>query len=301
MLREHAAARMHLKMQLLRKDESMELDFLKELPSSIRKLLDEVSERISFSGDAFILDELLLPSTHLLNAKGKLLRPTLVLLGAYAIGENPAEFIDIAAAIELLHVSSLVHDDIIDKDKFRRSVQTVNEAYGFEAAILAGDALIAKAIQLAAKYGQKVIERISATAMEMCAGELLDYKCQSTSSDSNTYLKIARLKTASIIGAACSISGIYKGSSYSANLYDYGINAGIAFQIRDDMLDYGTENKAGNNVNIVHALASSGIAVEEAKAKAKKLNNSYIGKALESIEGMQGSSVLKRYAELIKL
>ncbi len=301
MLKGHAAARMRLKTQLLRKDESMELDFSEGLPSNIRKLLDNVSERITFSGNAFILDELLLPSTHLLNASGKLLRPTLVLLGAYAIEEDAAKFIDLAAAIELLHVSSLVHDDIIDKGTFRRSVQTVNEAYGNETAILAGDALIAKAVEFAAAYGPNVIRQISSTAMEMCAGELLDYKCQHESLDLNTYLKIARLKTASIIGTACSIAAVYKGSAYSKRLYDYGINAGIAFQVRDDVLDYGTESIEGNNVNIVHAIALSGIAEEEAKEKAKELNNSYISKAIESIEGMQRSSLLKKYAELIRL
>src|SRR5271157_195893 len=101
-------------------------DFAPDLPEEVNGYLDRTLSRItSFTKTDFLIEELFRPSTHLLNGNGKLFRPALLFLGAHAIGEKGARFINLAAAIELLHVSSLIHDDILDSGIARRGTRTV--------------------------------------------------------------------------------------------------------------------------------------------------------------------------------
>ncbi|MEM3477041.1 MAG: polyprenyl synthetase family protein [Candidatus Micrarchaeaceae archaeon] len=271
------------------------LSFWNNMPEKIKEAIIKVNKKLNFSEKDFISKELLLPSVHLLNGKGKMLRPMLVLLCANALGGNVDGYIDLAAAIEMLHVSSLVHDDIIDGDTLRRNTQTVNAKYGNDIAILAGDALIAKAISFAARYGKKVVNAIAGTSMEMCAGELYDYSRQKLREfpGINGYIEIARLKTASIIGTACSIAAMHMGRNETEALKEYGINIGLAFQIRDDVLDYSCD-APDRFTNAVAVLKNEGS--EDAVGKAKELNKEYVKKALASIEGIGNSDILKAYA-----
>src|SRR5271157_2973113 len=98
------------------------------LPSPVKIALGGVTKKLaSFRTSDFVNQELFNPSVHLLKKKGKLLRPTLVLLGAHMLDEKPGKYVDLALAAELVHISSLIHDDIIDRDRSRRGIKAVHE------------------------------------------------------------------------------------------------------------------------------------------------------------------------------
>ena len=280
-----------------------------DIPSEVLEGLELVKQRIeSLQIDEFVINDLYLPSTHLLRTSGKMIRPMMVLLGARVIGEKIERFVDLASAIELLHVSSLVHDDIVDKERMRRNMESVNMKFGGSSALLAGDALISKGIQLSSKYGSNVIYAIASATMDMCAGEVLDFKYKNKKSalDINVYIKIAQLKTASLIGLSGSIAAIAKGASVKRELYEYGKNLGIAFQIRDDVSEFlETTDPIGkrrvrSEANIVNVLKKE---VKEpiALQKAKEMNSLYINRALKEVSNLELSKILTSYANIIRI
>ncbi|MDE1870828.1 MAG: polyprenyl synthetase family protein [Candidatus Micrarchaeota archaeon] len=282
-------------------------NFNSHLPVGIRQRIYKTMRRIkSFRDSDFITRDLYYPSTHLLGKEGKLLRPALLFLGAQSIGSRE-DFTDLAAAIELLHVSSLIHDDIIDNSRTRRGAKSVNTKYGNSTALLAGNALISKAIQLSAKYGERVMMEVSDTALQMCAGELMDYNANGSGAlGLSRCLSIARLKTAALIGTSCGIVATYKGSKARAALYDCGVNIGMAFQIRDDILDILEDGKADrkgpHGANIVTALQKTeGLDDMEALRRAAKLNSSYVSKALSSVRGNRMERLIRPYAGMMEV
>jgi octaprenyl-diphosphate synthase len=285
-------------------------DFRHNLPKDVRQSLNKTLLKIrSFKNSDFIVDGLFRPSVHLLKSGGKLLRPSLLFLSAKAMGESCNGFVDLAAAIELLHVSSLIHDDIIDKGTYRRGVKTVNSLYGDSAALLAGNALISKAILLSSKYGKGVMDAVADTAMQMSAGELMDYHSQKGNKtiSKEDYLNIAKFKTASLMGTSCNIVAIYKKSNLKSMLYNYGFNIGLAFQIRDDIMDYAESKKdysknAKSGANIVTLIKQKeDLSTKESLEIAIKLNQFYIKKALAQIKGKKVGKSLEPYAKMIEV
>ena len=255
-----------------------------------------------FKSSDFVTEELYKPSTHLLNGRGKLLRPALVFLGAHSIGERCADFVDLAAAIELLHASSLVHDDIIDRGMVRRGRETVNARYGDRVALLAGDALISKAIQLSSRYGERIMREASEAALHMCAGELMDYRIQRSGKTLSVdqYLRIAELKTAALMGTSCSIVASYKNSKARQALCRYGTNMGIAFQIRDDVLDFmNSDEYSGANI-VASMRRGHGLDINKAVEKAVKLNRAYVKSAVHGLDRKQ-MLILEPYARMSEL
>jgi octaprenyl-diphosphate synthase len=284
-------------------------EFAPELPEDIRGYLKQTLSRItSFKKEDFLIEELFKPSTHLLNKNGKLLRPTLLFLGASAIGVKGEDLVDLAAAIELLHISSLIHDDILDDGKLRRGVKSVNEEYGNNIALLAGNALISKAIHLSSEYGKEVMDAVSTTALQMSAGELLDYESKGNAKSVNVeeYLEIAKLKTAALTGTSCNIVAIYKKNKAESALYNYGFNVGIAFQIRDDILDFmeplSASKERKSYANIVTLLKQKyGTDDGSALGKAAELNNYYIEQSLSGLKDKNMLGYLGPYAKMIEV
>lgn len=212
------------------------------LPKEVVYALDEVVRRLSaISFNSFGETPLVKAATHLIKARGKLLRPTLVLLGSYCTGGINRLSLDAATAVELMHTASLIHDDLIDRDDLRRGVPTVHRVFGDELAVLSGDLLIAKAIELSASCGELAIKEAAKAAIDMSEGEARDFYVQKNRKriNVNEYLEIVRLKTASLIGSSAAIGGIVAGGTEQAvsKLREYGHNLGIAFQIRDDYLN----------------------------------------------------------------
>ncbi len=281
----------------------------KMLPSPVKKGLQEVERKLSsFTSSDFVNKELFGPSVHLLRKRGKLVRPTLVLLGAYFLDENPAEYVDLALAAEMIHVSSLIHDDMIDRDGTRRGEATVHKKYGNEVALIAGDALISKAISIASRYGDNVMDAMSAASLEMCAGELLDYNFQQgrRMPSIDECINIDALKSAALIAACCNVVAVHKKRSDSRKMYLFGKDLGVAFQIRDDIIDYIAWSKGGRKGQILPNIVLS-IETEKkmneksAILEAEKLNEKYIKSASQRLGKGEAAKVLKSYADLIMI
>ncbi len=268
-----------------------------KISDSTRKSLNLVVAKLKrLEIEEFVNERLYLPATYLLQSPGKLARPGLVFACAKALRRNPEEYVDLAAAIELIHTSSLIHDDIIDGDRIRRGKRSVHVEYGIEKAILAGNALISKGIMLVSKYGRTVIDKSADAAMKMCAGEMLDYEMQASGNplDTEAYIRIAELKTGALIAASASLVAYEIGHPGKERLYNFGMNAGIAVQMRDDIMNYaGLTDKSlkttrsdmdNSRPNIVSVLSANGSDELEA---AVRLCESYRAKAVESLYGIE--------------
>lgn len=197
---------------------------------------------------------------HLLGAGGKRLRPTLTLCAAYAAtGASSAsdDAVTGGAAVELVHLGSLYHDDVIDEAETRRGVPSVNARWSNIVAILAGDYLLAQASSLAASLGADVAGLLAATIGELCRGQVLELQhLFDVDRTEESYLSAIAGKTASLMSTACRIGGMV--SSVASDTLDaltrFGRHLGMCFQIVDDVLDVTrTEAELGKPVgNDVH-------------------------------------------------
>jgi geranylgeranyl diphosphate synthase type II len=193
------------------------------------------------------------PIQYTLEHGGKRLRPMLCLLGADVLGGSMDDAMPAALAVELFHNFTLLHDDIMDNAPLRRGRPTVFAANGANAAILSGDALmIAAYSQLQAYEGARLSQLFSVfnrTADEVCAGQQFDMDMEHREwVDTAEYMRMIRLKTAVLLGASLQMGAITAGASESAQkcLYEFGVLAGLAFQIQDDVLDvYGDPDSFG--------------------------------------------------------
>lgn len=185
-------------------------------------------------------------SRHLLCSGGKRLRPALVILSAKAsLGHQPSasshQLTKIASAIELIHMASLVHDDVIDHASLRHNKPTINSKWGQDVAIAAGDYLYSEAFRLIAECGNSdILSCVSEATKLMCEGELQQV-CERDNLDllKRQYLMMIKKKTASLFAASCQAGAISVNSNkiIETALKEYGLNFGIAFQITDDCLD----------------------------------------------------------------
>ena len=203
--------------------------------------------------------------------RGKMLRPTLLLLSGDASGEITDEHITLAAVVEMVHVATLVHDDVLDQADVRRQQATVNAAEGNQTAVLLGDYLISHAFHLCSSLDdQYASRRIGATTNTVCEGELMQVHHRGHVELSEAdYLEIIRRKTAALTGTCCALGARYAGASFEAvEAWErFGADLGMAFQIVDDLLDcIGTEQQMGKTLGrdldlgeptlpVIHALA----------------------------------------------
>ncbi len=192
-------------------------------------------------------------SSHILSAGGKRLRPRVFFLSFDAAGGTDLSVVaPVAAALELIHTASLVHDDINDHSEMRRGRATINARWGDTLALLTGDFIFLKVLDLTAGFDADVIRVLSRTCAALVEGETLQTAAQSdgqlTEAD---YLEVVRRKTASLFSACAELGAIVAGASLEvqAALRDYGYNFGVAFQLRDDVLDLvGSSQRLGKPV-----------------------------------------------------
>jgi octaprenyl-diphosphate synthase len=175
--------------------------------------------------------------------KGKQLRPIFVLLSAKMCGELTEQSYRAAALIELLHTATLVHDDVVDDAETRRGFFSINALWKNKIAVLVGDYLLSKGLLLSLGNGDFTILKILSEAVkEMSEGELLQIeKARKLDITEDVYYDIIKAKTASLIASACA-AGAYSSSNdetLAAQFKDFGIKVGYAFQIQDDLFDYG--------------------------------------------------------------
>jgi heptaprenyl diphosphate synthase len=187
---------------------------------------------------------------HLIAAGGKRLRPALAVAAASAGGaEVSDDVLQGGVAVELVHIGSLYHDDVMDEASVRRGVESVNARWGNLVAILAGDFLLARASEIAASLGVEVAALLAATIGRLCEGQVGELKTAfSVARTEDEYLSSIAGKTASLTSAACRIGALCAGLSASAvdSLTAFGEAFGMVFQIRDDVLDVvGTDASLG--------------------------------------------------------
>lgn len=189
-------------------------------------------------------------ANHILKRKGKRLRPSLVYLSAGACGKKSTKLTQAALAIELIHTATLLHDDVVDGSSTRRGQATVNSRWNNLVSVLMGDYLFAKAFKIMMETeSQPLLSAISSATERVSVGELLQVQeCFNYELDENSYLNIIREKTASLFSVACESGAILSSTedNYREKFKTYGENFGIAFQIRDDLLDFvGKKEKTG--------------------------------------------------------
>lgn len=172
-------------------------------------------------------------------AEGKLLRPALCLLSAGALGADILhKYARLAAAYELMHIASLTHDDVVDNAALRRGQNALNVVWSNHAAILGGDYLVARALELLAEYGNDALIGNALRAMRrMAEGELRFFGKDPESAAENDCIVLADSKTASLFAASCAAPATLIAAEYAPALHDFGIALGIAFQLVDDVLD----------------------------------------------------------------
>lgn len=182
---------------------------------------------------------------HLLWARGKLFRPTLLLLSNQVGGRPHPRAVTLAAIVELVHLATLVHDDAVDHSVLRRGMPTVNALWNHQTAVIMGDYLYSRSISALAELGEvDYIAVLSQAANEMSVGELRQLSsCDALDFSEDDYDRLISSKTASLMSAACELGAAAGTERYRVPLATYGHALGMAFQIADDLLDY-TESEA---------------------------------------------------------
>ncbi len=196
------------------------------------------------------------PVTYILELGGKRIRPVLVMLGVSAFQEDVKKALPAAAAVEVFHNFTLLHDDIMDAAPLRRGQLTVHEKWDANTAILSGDVMMILASQFLEKYEGVTYKRLTTlfnrTAIEVCEGQQYDMDFEKREEVSvEEYIEMIRLKTSVLVAAALKMGAVIAGSSEeeAQKIYDFGLNLGIAFQLQDDYLDvYGDAATFGKQV-----------------------------------------------------
>ncbi len=176
---------------------------------------------------------------YVLETRGKLLRPSLVMLSAQSVGGDIEKVRKLAVAIELLHAATLVHDDVLDQDSLRRDVSTVNAKWGVRDAVLVGDALASLSFYLAVGYGKAVTRIMSRTCLLLSDGEYMDVENTRGNLKERDCITTIRRKSASLFRAAAQCGAIASNalSSEVQSLANFGENFGMAYQLKDDLSD----------------------------------------------------------------
>ena len=201
-------------------------------------------------------DVLLEPTQHILQMKGKRIRPVMLLAACQVFGGDLNDALGPASAVEIYHNFSLVHDDIIDVADVRRGKPTVHKVFGLNKAILTGDAMLLHAfIQLSKGPEEKLVDLLQVfnkATTEVIEGEQYDVNFEDIHEvTEGEYMLMIKLKTSVLIAASLQLGAIIGGASKEdqQKIYDFGLNLGLAFQIKDDYLDaYGDGDKFGKRI-----------------------------------------------------
>ena len=235
--------------------------------------------RTRLASDVVLINQV---AEHIVSAGGKRLRPMLVVLAGQATatgGRTGADHHQLAAIVEFIHTSTLLHDDVVDESDLRRGRSTANAIWGNAASVLVGDFLYSRSFQLMVELDRmEVMQVLADTTNRIAEGEVLQLlHVRNPDTDEAAYLRVIERKTAVLFAAGTRLGALASGADAATQqaLYDYGMNLGYAFQIADDVLDY-TADAAdlGKNLGddlaegkatlpLIHAMAGSDAATRE--------------------------------------
>ena len=192
-------------------------------------------------------------SRHIIRSGGKRLRPLLMVLAARLTGYQGENHYPLSIVFEYLHAATLLHDDVVDSAEVRRNKPAANTIWGNPAAVLVGDFLLATSFALAVSSGHlKILSVLSETTTRMAEGEILQLiNSHNLEISEQEYIEVITRKTAILIAAACQIGAIFGGADDEREeaMRSFGLNLGISFQLRDDVLDYtGSEEEVGKPI-----------------------------------------------------
>lgn len=216
---------------------------LAQIQAPVRAGLERVSEEMTriVVTDTPLIGEV---SRHLLGMKGKMFRPTLVLLSSQVGRETAPRAATLGAVVELIHLATLVHDDSVDHSVLRRGMPTVNALFSHQISVIMGDFLYSRALlELVRLQDLDALGILARASNDMTLGEMRQLALQDPLAFSeDDYNLLIRAKTASLMSAACEVGALCGAPAHRAALARYGEAMGMAFQIADDLLDY-TEEK----------------------------------------------------------
>jgi octaprenyl-diphosphate synthase len=233
----------------------MELNAILSPITEDLKLFDRKLKE-NLDSDSTLISEV---ASHLVNRRGKRLRPAMVFLshggclGDGADSASNSQVMNVALAIEFIHTATLLHDDVIDQSKVRRGQVSVNHKWNNLVSVLMGDFLLAKSLRLIVETKSTfLLSTISRATENLSIGEMNEVQeSHNFDLDEETYLRIISEKTASLFTASCESGAVAAGASESTrrNMKEYGQNLGMAFQITDDLLDWvGESEKTGKGL-----------------------------------------------------
>ena len=222
-------------------------------PADLEKKINKAIDELDYERNPKSLFE---PINYILSIGGKRLRPILAYMATNLFIDNLDKTTDPAIGLEIFHNFSLLHDDLMDNASVRRGEQTVHVKWNANTAILSGDAMLIDAYNYMLKVDADILPRIlrvfNTTAMQVCEGQQYDMDFEKRMNvNESEYLEMIRLKTAVLVAASLKIGAIMgNASEEDANrLYNFGINIGLAFQLKDDLLDvYGNPIEFGKNI-----------------------------------------------------
>lgn len=213
------------------------------------KYIDRINQSLDKELDLYSESEFIEPLKYSLEG-GKRIRPVILVLAAEAIGKVDDNTLAAACAVEFLHMESIIHDDIIDNETLRRQKDPFHIKYGYNTSVLTGDFVLGLILGISSRIDNaRITKELSSTAMLMSEGEMIESRLESSEDVTfDDYLKVIEYKTAVAFQAASRIGAIIgKGTEEEIeSLTEYGKNIGVAYQIRDDLLDWKNEDKLFN-------------------------------------------------------
>ena len=232
-------------------------------------------------------------TAHLIGAGGKRLRPMLTLASARLMGYSGPWHVHLAATVEFIHTATLLHDDVVDESRQRRGRPTANLLWDNKSSVLVGDYLFARSFQLMVEPGNmRTLEILANASATIAEGEVLQLTAaQDLATDEGVYLQVVRGKTAALFSAATEVGGVIAGGSADQvrALFDYGDALGIAFQIVDDLLDYGgATDTIGKNVGDDFRERKLTLPVIKAVARATPEERAFWARTIEAGDQREG-------------
>lgn len=279
----------------------MELSAIRDLIAEDLKTTDQlILNRLQ--SDVVLINQV---GHYIVNSGGKRLRPMIVLLAARAVGYQDNRHIDLAAIVEFIHTATLLHDDVVDDSEMRRSRETANNLWGNAASVLVGDFLYSRSFEMMVDVqSMRVMEILSHATNRIAEGEVLQLlNCNDPDTDESRYREVILRKTATLFEAGARLGGVIAGVNPAQEqaLADYGRHLGLAFQMVDDALDYGSsEEDIGKNVGddlaegkptlpLIRAMAVGSNAQRKLiRTAIEEGGRDHVKKVLEAVESTDG-------------